>query len=199
MSLYKASEIVLKMKKKLLHNSHFTTLIFQAKSWMKVRKKAKFSSFLAGKVWHSSMTCLLQEPEFDSGSWKLLHAAPVAQRFWLWTAPSGPVWTTKSNLPRAFDWLGKSTSEQGHRLPLRLHQLSSLVVWIAPRCHCHHEESKAAFPVAVYCKSSNCELLFIPFFGSCSYSASCIILSSVNQRAFLTYKSYQVSSLAIPH
>lgn len=47
-------------------NSHFTTLMFQATSWTE-GGKSDFSSFLAGKDWHSSMSCLLQEPEFDSG------------------------------------------------------------------------------------------------------------------------------------
>ena len=47
-------------------NSHFTTLMFQATSWTE-GGKSDFSSFLAGKDWHPSMSCLLQEPEFDSG------------------------------------------------------------------------------------------------------------------------------------
>lgn len=166
---------------------------------MKVRKKEN-----SGAFWLQSLALFHDLPAARAriwfrGSWKLLHAAPMAQRFWFWTAPSGPVWTTKSNLPRAFAWLGKSTSEQGHRLPLGLHEISPLVEWIAPRCHCHQEENKTAFPVAVYCKESNCELLFILFFGSYSYSASCIIFSSVNWGAFLAYKSQQVSSLAVPH
>jgi hypothetical protein len=33
----------------------------------KSKKEREGSSFLAGKGWHSSMTCLLQEPAFDSG------------------------------------------------------------------------------------------------------------------------------------
>lgn len=171
-----------------IFNSHFTTQMFQAKSWMKGGKKANLVAFWLQRLAFFHVLLAARARIWFRRSWKLLHAALVAQRFWLWEAPSGPVWTTKSNLPHAFAWLGKSTSEQGHRLPLALHQLSSLVVWVAPRCHCYHQESKTAFPVAVYCKSSNFELLFIPLFGSYSYSASCIIFS-VNQRAFPAYRS----------
>lgn len=147
-SWFKTSEIVLKIE----ISTHFTTLLFQGKSWVKVRRKENSVALWLEKFGILLWLACYKRQNWFMRSWKLLHAVPVAQRFWLWTAPSGPVWKTKSNLQCAFAWLDKSTSEQGYKLPLGLHQLSSLVVWIGPRCCCHHEKTKAHFAAAAYGK-----------------------------------------------
>nr|KAF6320595.1 hypothetical protein mPipKuh1_008589 [Pipistrellus kuhlii] len=126
----------LQNEKRNLLNSHFTILIFQAKSWMKVKKKENSVAFWLEKFGTlPPLACCNSQGLIQ----KELKASPCCSGGPEILALDSTIWITVNNKvkpPTCICLAGRTTSEQGHRLPLGLHQLSSLVVWIAPRCHC---------------------------------------------------------------